>query len=111
MVLDIGVKMLKRLGYSVIEAQGGRGASEIYEENRDKIDIVIFDIILLEINSGEVFDKLKAFNPAVKVLLSSGYSIDSQANEILKRGCDSFVQKLCCMKELSGKIREILSRN
>jgi PAS domain S-box-containing protein len=111
MVLDVGVKMIKRLGYTVIEAKGGKEAIEIYEENEDKIDMVILDMILPETNGGEVFDKLRAINPNVKVLLSSGYSIDSQANEILKRGCDGFIQKPFSMKELSGKIREILSRN
>jgi DNA-binding NarL/FixJ family response regulator len=48
--------------------------------------------------------------PDVKVLLSSGYSIDGQASEILERGCDGFIQKPFKMKELSTKIREILGQ-
>jgi CheY-like chemotaxis protein len=47
-------------------------------------------------------------NPEIKVLLSSGYSIDGQATEILERGCNGFIQKPFTMKGLSQKIREIL---
>ncbi|MBW2020944.1 MAG: hybrid sensor histidine kinase/response regulator, partial [Deltaproteobacteria bacterium] len=46
----------------------------------------------------------------VKVLLSSGFSIDGEASEILARGCDGFIQKPFTIKELSGKIRGILDK-
>jgi len=45
------------------------------------------------------------------VLLSSGYSIDGQATEILERGCNGFIQKPFTIKELSGRIREILEKD
>ncbi|CAB1057036.1 hypothetical protein D1BOALGB6SA_1775 [Olavius sp. associated proteobacterium Delta 1] len=45
----------------------------------------------------------------MKVLLSSGYSIDGQATEILNRGCDRFIQKPFRLDELSKKIRAILT--
>ncbi len=53
---------------------------------------------------------MKEINPKVKVLLSSGYSIDSQAKEILARGCDAFIQKPFEMEELSQRIREVLQK-
>jgi DNA-binding NtrC family response regulator len=61
-----------------------------------------------KISGGEVYDKLKEINPQVKVLLSSGYSVDGQATEILKRGCNGFIQKPFNMGELSTKVNEIL---
>ncbi len=48
-----------------------------------------------EISGGEIYDRLKAIDSNVKVLLSSGYSIDGQATEILNRGCDGFIQNGC----------------
>ncbi|HDZ24370.1 MAG TPA: response regulator [Desulfobacteraceae bacterium] len=51
---------------------------------------------------------LKEINPDIKVLLSSGYSINGKANEILERGCDGFIQKPFNMKDLSQKLREML---
>ena len=108
-VLGVGVKMLENLGYTVLAAKGGREAVEVYNENKDEVDIVILDMIMPEMGGGEAFDRMKEINSNVKVLLSSGYSIDGQASEILRRGCDAFIQKPFTVKELSGRIREILA--
>ncbi len=59
---------------------------------------------------GEAYDRMKEINLNVKVLLSSGYSIDSEAKEILARGCDAFIQKPFGMQELSVRIREVLEK-
>jgi len=59
-------------------------------------------------NGGEVYVKLKEINPDIKVLLSSGYSLNGQANEILELGCNGFMQKPFNMMDISEKIREIL---
>jgi PAS domain S-box-containing protein len=109
-ILEVGVKMLERLGYTVLEARNGREAVEIYKENKDKIDLVILDMIMPRMGGGEAYDRMKEINPNLKVLLSSGYSIDSQAQEILKRGCDGFIQKVFGMQELSQRIREVLDK-
>ncbi|MCK5022322.1 MAG: response regulator, partial [Candidatus Pacebacteria bacterium] len=72
------------------------------------IDMVILDMIMPDMGGGDTYDKLKEINPDVKVLLSSGYSINSQATEILERGCDGFLQKPFDIENLSHKMREIL---
>ena len=109
MVLGVGVKVLENLGYKVLEAKGGREAVEVYNENKDEVDMVILDMIMPEMGGGEVYDRIKEINSNVKVLLSSGYSIDGQANDILRRGCNAFIQKPFTVKELSGRISEILA--
>jgi CheY-like chemotaxis protein len=58
---------------------------------------------------GEAYDRIKEINPNVKVLLSSGFSIDGEAGEILERGCNGFIQKPFNMKKLARKIVEILA--
>ncbi len=108
MVLDVGEQMLKQLGYKVLIATGGREAIGLYKKNPEKIDIVILDMIMPEMGGGKTYDSLKKINPHVKVLLSSGYSVNGQATEILERGCDGFIQKPFNMKELSQKLRDIL---
>lgn len=110
MVLDLGVSMLKKLGYMALEAKGGREAVEVYRENKDDIDIVILDMIMPEMGGGEAYDRLKEINPNIKVLLSSGYGIDGRATDIVDRGCDGFIQKPFRIKDLSQKIRAILDR-
>ena len=109
-VLDASVNMLKKLGYTVLKAKGGREAVEIYKENKDKINMVLLDIIMPDMSGGQVYDRLKEINPDIKVLLSSGYNIEGQATEILERGCDGFIQKPFNMKELSRSIDEILNK-
>jgi len=111
MVLEVGINMLKKLGYTVLEAKGGREAVKVYEANKDKIDLVILDMIMPDRGGGETYDQMKEIDPTVTVLLSSGYSIDGQATEILERGCNGFIQKPFTVKELSGRIRETLEKN
>jgi signal transduction histidine kinase len=108
MITDIGARLLKKMGYRVLSATSGKEALEIFKKNSEQIDIVILDMIMPSMSGGETYEKLKAENPAVKVLLSSGYSMDGQANEIIKRGCKGFIQKPFRLKLLSQKIREIL---
>jgi DNA-binding NtrC family response regulator len=54
------------------------------------------------------FDRMKEINTNVKVLLSSGYGIEGEAKEILKRGCDAFIRKPFKLEPLSQKIRKVL---
>jgi len=72
---------------------------------------VILDMIMPVTGGGETYDRLKEANPDTKVLLSSGYSINGEASEILDRGCNGFIQKPFNVKKLSQKIREILDKN
>jgi PAS domain S-box-containing protein len=108
-VLEVGAEMLKKLGYEVALARGGQQALEVYRGDQDQIDMVIIDMIMPGMGGGQTYDRLKELNPAAKVLLSSGYSIDGQAAEILGRGCNGFIQKPFNIKKLSQKIRTILN--
>jgi PAS domain S-box-containing protein len=108
LVLDVGVNMLEKLGYTVLEAHNGNEAVDIFKANHHKIKLVILDIIMPDMGGGAVYEKIKSINPDVKVLLSSGYSVDGQAIELLERGCEGFMQKPFTLEELSGKITQIL---
>jgi signal transduction histidine kinase/CheY-like chemotaxis protein len=109
-ILEVGRELLEAMGYRVLTASGGKEAVEVYRKNRDAIDMVLLDMIMPAIGGGEVFDIIKEINPEIKVLLSSGYSTDGRANEILSRGCDGFIQKPFGASELSIKIKEILGK-
>ena len=108
MVLEVGTKLLQRLGYNVLTARNGSQAVDIYRNKQSDIDCVILDMIMPDQNGGETFDKLKQIDTDINVLLSSGYSLNDQAAEILNRGCNGFIQKPFNLKELSWKIREVL---
>ena len=109
MITEVGKEMIAMLGYEVETASSGLEALEKYKSHQDRIDMIIIDMIMPKMSGGELFDKLKEINPDVAVLLSSGYSVDGEARQILDRGCRGFIQKPFNMAEISGKIREILN--
>ena len=76
---------------------------------REEIELIILDMIMPGMGGGETFDRLKQINPDVRVLLSSGYSLEGQAKDILNRGCLGFIQKPYKIEEQSQKkIQDIL---
>jgi CheY-like chemotaxis protein len=109
MILDVGVELLEELGYSVISAMSGSEAIDVFQKDQNKIDLIIMDMIMPGMGGGETFDRLKEIDPDIKVLLSSGYSINGQATKIMHRGCDGFIQKPFNMNQLAEKVQGILA--
>ncbi len=110
LIVDVGQAMLQTLGYEVLTAGSGREAVSIYREQRNRIDLVILDMVMPDMGGGQTFDQLKAIDADIKVLLASGYSINGQASEILARGCRGFIQKPFDLQALSEKVRSVLDR-
>ncbi len=108
MILDVGGEMINALGYNVISAPSGPEAVEIYRQNRGKIAMVILVMIMPGMGGEKTFNILKEMDPGVRVLLSSGYSIDGKAQAILDSGCRGFIQKPYRLSDLSTKIKEII---
>jgi len=108
MIIDVSRQMLEKLGYTVLTAASGREAIEMYQKHLNEISLVIIDMIMPDLNGGETYDELKRITPAIKVLLASGYSLEGQAQDILDRGCNGFIQKPFNIKRISNKIRTVL---
>ena len=110
-VLEVGMKMLEKIGCTTVAACNGDEAVRVYKEMADRIDLVVLDMIMPDMSGGAAYDALKEVNPEVRVLLSSGYSLNGEASEILKRGCNGFIQKPFSIQELSVKIAHILHQD
>ena len=110
MIIDVGQELLQELGYDVLTARSGKEAVEIYRQKSTRVDLVIMDLIMPGMSGSETYDRLKEINTHVKVLLSSGYSINGQAAKILERGCDGFIQKPFNINQLSEKIQGIIAK-
>ena len=111
MIIDVGSQILASLGYVPLLARSGKEAIDVYQKNKDRIVMVILDMIMPGMGGGETYNKLKQIDPEIRVLLSSGYSIDGQASEIINRGCNGFIQKPFNVIQLSRKIREVLGKD
>lgn len=108
MIRGVACAMLQSLGYRVVVAASGTEAVEKITIQGSSIDLVILDMIMPDMDGGTTFDRLRAIMPKMPVLLSSGYSIDGQANVLLQNGCKGFIQKPFTLSELSQKIRRII---
>jgi PAS domain S-box-containing protein len=100
--------MIEHLGYRLIVARSGKEAIELYKAQGSDIDLVILDMIMPDMNGSQTFDRLKATDPDVQIVLSTGYSADGQASEILQRGCQGLINKPFTLGELSEKISRFL---
>jgi CheY-like chemotaxis protein len=109
MIVTVGKAMLEKLGYSVQTALSGREALALYDQQKEALDLVILDMIMPDAGGDETFDRLRAINPAVRVLLSSGFSLEGKASQIMARGCNGFIQKPFSLNALSRKVREVMT--
>ncbi|HVO66250.1 MAG TPA: response regulator [Syntrophales bacterium] len=107
-VLEVSKEMLEFLGYRIYVARSGQEAIAVYREKRNDIDLVFLDMIMPGISGEEIFDRLREINSEILVLLSSGYSINGQAQQIMDRGCNGFLQKPFQLQKLARKVREML---
>jgi len=98
------------LGYKVFTARSGQDAVDLFRDNNALIDLVVLDMIMPGMGGGDTFDALKKIDPAVKVILSSGYSLHGEASRIMERGCSAFIQKPFRIEELSDKLEEVLGK-
>jgi CheY-like chemotaxis protein len=107
-ILRTCARMLEQIGYDVLTASGGKQAIELLRQHGGRISLVMLDMTMPEMSGGETYDRLKEIAPAAKVLLCSGYSLEGQAQKILERGCNGFIQKPFDIATLSAKLLEIL---
>lgn len=106
-------KSLELFGYEVVPAINGEEALKIYSENLDgeknsKFDLVIMDMIMPKLSGEELFFKLKEINPAVRVLVSSGYASDVGTKRILQNGGLGLIKKPFSVEELVTEVKKCL---
>jgi two-component system cell cycle sensor histidine kinase/response regulator CckA len=110
MIIEVGSAMLEKLGYKVITAKSGESAIELISRKTDDVDIVILDLIMPGIDGEETFDQIRQFNRKIPVLISSGYAIEGQAANVMRKGCNGFIQKPFNISELSHTIRKTIQK-
>ena len=109
MVLEVTQEMLQHLGYHVLTAHNGEQAIQTLQKQKDKIELVILDMVMPVMGGRSAFSLIKEIAPAVKVLLSTGYSLEGQAEDIMEKGCNGFIQKPFDLNDLDHKLQDMLS--
>ena len=109
MVREMAAEMLRALGHQVATCSDGVEAVEYYREHWKQTDLVILDMVMPGRSGHDTFLDMRRVNPGIKALLSSGYSLDSEAQKILNQGVLGFVQKPYSMKQLSAKVSDALT--
>jgi signal transduction histidine kinase/CheY-like chemotaxis protein len=103
------LRMLRELGYEAIEGKEARHAVEFYREHWPKIDAVILDLNMPHMGGWECFAALREINPKLRAIISSGYGIDSAAQEIIQHRGVSFLQKPYQLAELAAAMQRTLA--
>jgi DNA-binding response OmpR family regulator len=106
-ILDVGTMMLKKLGYKVLKAENGKEASQVFNENKDAICIVILDINMPDENGADTCLRLREIDANVCVLHTSGLG-GGYGNDILYCGCNRILPKPFRIGELSQYLKELL---
>ena len=71
MIIEVAGELFEQLGYKVLTARSGKEAIEIYEKNKEQIDVVLLDMIMPDMSGSDTYDRMKAIDPDIKVLLAS----------------------------------------
>ncbi len=105
-VLRLAHNMLERIGFEVLDAEGGQAAVELYAQHRDKIRGVFLDLTMPGMDGEETLKKLRAIDPEARVLICSGFSEKEIERRFFGKGLGGFLHKPYTM----GDLRRALSK-
>jgi CheY-like chemotaxis protein len=103
--------MLERYGYSVVLAEDGREAVELYRVLPDKIALILLDMTMPLMGGEETFRELRTIRPDVRVVLSSGYNEVEAVRRFTGKGLAGFIQKPYSAIALTEKVRSVLAKS
>jgi signal transduction histidine kinase/ActR/RegA family two-component response regulator len=107
----LGSQILEEFGYTVLTAADGESALQLYQEEHQRIALVILDLIMPGMGGKRCLGELLKVNPEARVAIASGYSPDGPTREILKNGAKGFVSKPYDMRQMLNVVREVLDRD
>jgi PAS domain S-box-containing protein len=102
------VEMLEIIGCRATVCADGREALDLYRRRGAEIDVVLLDLVMPNMDGKAVFRELKQIDPQVRVLVSSGYSVDGGAQELLAEGASGFIQKPYKVADLKTSLAAVL---
>ena len=108
-VRDLGKRILERAGFVVITASNGREASEIYAREQSTFGLVVLDLIMPQMGGAQCLEELVKINPCVKVVVSSGHSLETRERNRLGSHAKGFVNKPYRMQQFLEVVKGVLT--
>ncbi|WP_239027779.1 response regulator [Geomonas subterranea] len=109
-IRSLGREMLESLGYSVLTAEDGLAAVEMFQRCKDEVDCVILDLTMPHLDGEQALQLLRSLDPQVQVILSSGFSEQEITERFTGRGLAGFIQKPYRLADLSQKLQRIRAK-
>jgi PAS domain S-box-containing protein len=107
-ILRLSVAMLEKLGYRILAASSPNEAISLAKENAGKIDLLITDVVMPEMNGRDLSKELSSFNPRLKCMFVSGYTADVISHQGMLDEGVHFLQKPFSANDLAARVRETL---
>ena len=105
------VRALKSRGYKVLEACSGIEALEVLEAEAGKIDLIISDVVMPEMDGPTLWQKVCTLYPEVKFIFISGYAEAAFAKGLPKDAKYSFLAKPFSLKKLASIVKDVLAKD
>jgi two-component system, cell cycle sensor histidine kinase and response regulator CckA len=105
---DLGQQILQAYGYTVLSTPDGEGALQVYQEFRDRIDLVVLDLIMPGMGGALCLQKLLEINPTAKIIIASGYSFNGETESATESGAKAFIQKPYDVQQMLQAVRGVL---
>jgi two-component system, cell cycle sensor histidine kinase and response regulator CckA len=110
LVRDVTRAVLEHAGFRVLTAADGHAALASYAEHRGEIAAVLLDLTMPRLSGEGTFRELQRIDPAVRIILTSGYSEQDATQGFAGRGLAGFVRKPCSPLDMIASVRSALQR-
>ena len=107
-ILKLGTRILESLGYAVLSSDSPSEAVRLAQEHTGKIDILITDVVMPEMNGRELSEQLQSLYPNLKILFMSGYTANVIAHRGVLEDGVCFISKPFSKRDMAVKVREVL---
>ncbi len=108
MILKVGTQLLEALGYSVIQAKGGKEALSLYGKHGKEVDLVLLDMVMPQMGGSQVLRALREMDPQVRVLICSGHFPEGDVQKAFLEGSLGFIRKPFTLEQLEETLGKLM---
>ena len=102
--------ILEMSGYQVLTAANGREAIRLARDHQAELDLVLSDLVMPEMGGVELYHAVKRINPAIQVMIMTGYPLELEGRALLEEGIVNWIQKPFSIRQLTDQIGNLLSQ-